>query len=424
MISLSKRLEAVEKKQQEEIKKTVKEAEEKAKIYSIDQGPNRRQEQREQEEKMKKWWEDMKRKEDEKRKEEEEERKIQEEKSSWARDLDKGMKEDGEKVKGRVDKEERKEKKDTTEEEKVKVRKPNYIGESEESGSFHTEEDWSWSESDGNWQGVINRGEKNKERKKLMKKKKRKKETETARKAYNMIGISPIEKKVIDENYKKVKDYNEAKRMAVREYLVEVLDFDREEALNIDITDTQMSRKDDNVMYIAVEDHDIITDIHRKIAECRKPEIFARNFIPPQFFAQFCALNNLCKDWRVEDAKLKTQIRFSKVGLDILTKEKGTNKPFRISKLSAEEKATIPKFDHTLSWNRRKDRPNRMETQNVQPRGSTDYRRPSSLNHPSKRQKTSQYNSRDGEKEDNGMENEGGAPNEMDTGDVEIEEEL
>ena len=112
-------------------------------------------------------------------------------------------------------------------------------------------------------------------------------------------------------------------------------------------------------LYIAVEKHEVIVEICRRIAECSNPEIFARNFVPPQFFQRYCALNQLCANMRAENSAVKTQLRFNKHDIEILTKRKGTPDPYRIFKLSEEERGKIPKFDHSLAWNRKTERPPR-----------------------------------------------------------------
>ena len=127
--------------------------------------------------------------------------------------------------------------------------------------------------------------------------------------------------------------------------------FDKSEIVDVNITDIQVSKKDDDVMYVAVNSPETISEIHKRIAERTNPEIFARNFIPPpQYFERYCTLNRLCRNMREEDTELKTQLRFGKMDINILTKQRGSEEPFRIFKVDEKEMETIPKFDFSVCW--------------------------------------------------------------------------
>ena len=388
MKELSRRLEGIEKREKERDMKIIKLAEKEAKVYSEDKGPEREKEKKEKEIEMEKWWKLMREKESEKeiKNKEKDEEKENEEKTSWASRLNNDLRNEGEKsAKENIRKETRTKEKIVEKEKKEKKEVNIKFGDSDESGDYHSNDDWSWSESDGDWQGTIGREEKNKEKRRKNKRKKKMKEYETASKARNMIGIHPLTQKSIDFYNNKGNNFKEAKILAVRDFLENVLEFEKEEVEEMIITDTQISRKGDDVMYIGVQDHEVISEIHKKIAACQNPEIYARNFVPPQFFDRYIGMNKMCAEWRFNDKNLKTQLRFSKSDIEILTKIKGTDEPYRLHKLTEEQTKLIPKFDHGRVWTKRTDRPvrNQRNYSNNHPMS------PEKHENPTKRQRTS-----------------------------------
>ena len=101
-------------------------------------------------------------------------------------------------------------------------------------------------------------------------------------------------------------------------------------------------------------------DIYARKAECRSDETVVKCYIPPQFYARFSALNMLCKEKREKDRTLKTQLRFGERDLEVLTKEKGGEEPFRVVNMKEFTKGReIPDFDHTIRWKVQPDRPPR-----------------------------------------------------------------
>ena len=94
--------------------------------------------------------------------------------------------------------------------------------------------------------------------------------------------------------------------------------------------------------------------------QCCSYKTIVKNYIPPQFFYHFSALNKLCKVRRQEDNSLKTQIRFGEKDLEILTKEKGSEEAFQVEDLRTFiGDCIIPEFDYRLKWKIQTDRPPR-----------------------------------------------------------------
>ena len=129
-----------------------------------------------------------------------------------------------------------------------------------------------------------------------------------------------------------------------------------EEDLEEVIKETKRAGKED-VIYFAVEDEDMIKDIYFRKADSRNDAIIVRNYIPPQLHSRFMSLNDICKEKRSKNPELKTQIRFGKRDLEIFTKMRGKEEPFKKVPLEDfTEGVKLPGFDHTVTWRKHKDR--------------------------------------------------------------------
>ena len=96
-----------------------------------------------------------------------------------------------------------------------------------------------------------------------------------------------------------------------------------------------------------------VKDVYRKAAQCKHPEVKTRNFVPPppQFYSRYMYLSKICKHIRDSDKDTKTQIRFGKTDVEILTKKRGQNEAFKITDLNDICKIEdIPKYDEDIKW--------------------------------------------------------------------------
>ena len=124
---------------------------------------------------------------------------------------------------------------------------------------------------------------------------------------------------------------------------------------------TQLAPKD-NIMYLALESPQGVRKIYGRIARCRHPEVTTRNYVPPQWFERYMFISKKCTELRAEKNDTKTQIRFGKNDVEVLTKQKGLDEPFKLTNLETIcGGETIPKFDHELTWNRKDDNPRRYD---------------------------------------------------------------
>ena len=91
------------------------------------------------------------------------------------------------------------------------------------------------------------------------------------------------------------------------------------------------------------------------------------NYIPPQFWERYRWLSKYCADLRANDPNLKTKIQFNDKDLEVLTKKRRSDDTFKVLELKEiQEKDQIPKFDHSITWKRRLDRPPRNPTKKVE----------------------------------------------------------
>ena len=262
----------------------------------------------------------------------------------------------------------------------------------------HSEEDWSWDECDPEWEGTA--GKKEAENKKKIERYRRKKnlEKKTATKAKHILGIGPIRRESIGYFFEATADWELSKKMAVNEYLEEYLQFNTDDINDFEVIKTLTSKSDDEILYATFAELESIKEIHKRVAELKNDEIMIRNYIPPQFWERYRHLSKYCADLRSDDPNLKTKIQFNDKDVEVLTKLRRSDEPFKVLDLKEiEAKGPIPRFDHSISWKRRSDRPPRNPTKKVEGKicppslrqSSLQRQRSSSLSESSsKRQKT------------------------------------
>ena len=149
--------------------------------------------------------------------------------------------------------------------------------------------------------------------------------------------------------------------MAIDEYLSEYLQLEEEERKIFVILETSIAKSDDELIYVTFQDFDSVRDIKSRVAEVKNDEIVMRNFIPPQYWGRYKFLSNYCAEKQSGDENLKTMIRFNDTDMEVLFKNRKVENQFNVLSLKDIETETgpIPKFDHSVSWVRRQDRPPR-----------------------------------------------------------------
>ena len=123
-------------------------------------------------------------------------------------------------------------------------------------------------------------------------------QAKTARRAKHMIGIGPILKQSVGYFHDITSDLEEARRMAVNEYMMTYLQFSEEELENITIVDTMTAKTDEEIIYVTFKEHSTIRDIYSRVAEIRNDQIQTRIFVPPQFWDRYQCINQYCAEQR------------------------------------------------------------------------------------------------------------------------------
>ena len=220
----------------------------------------------------------------------------------------------------------------------------------------HSQEDWAWTEGDAEWDGTTDRQAKNREKKQREEKKRKERIEKAAYIGRCTIGIGPIRQESTDYFNKITADYGLAKKMAAAEFLQGYLKFDECDLSDIDITDTKMSAKGDDIMYCVLDCPEKVINIRRRIADCQNEAIKTREFIPPQFFSRYTALAKHAAELRATKPEIKTQIRFLERDIGLYTKVKGSMLPFLPVNMSDLENE-LPPIDHNAEWQRKTDLP-------------------------------------------------------------------
>ena len=224
---------------------------------------------------------------------------------------------------------------------------------------LHDEEDWSWSDSDLDWDGTVEKNEMMKKKKIDRYRRKKQLESKVANKAKHMLGLGPIRRESISYFHNIVSDYEEAKKMAVDEFLSEYMQLNKDERKEFEVIKTSIAKNDDDLLYVTFSDFESVRTIRTRVAIIQNEDIKVRNYIPPQFWQRYRFLSSYCNDERSKDKNIKTMIRFNDHDLEVLFKDKSKEDHYNLVALKEieEEVGKIPKFDHTVSWRRRQDRP-------------------------------------------------------------------
>ena len=218
----------------------------------------------------------------------------------------------------------------------------------------------------------VGRKERNIKRKERRKQRKEQLKADTSVKASKIIGIGPVTKMSVDHFEKELQNFEKAKMAAVNEFLQFYLNYEKDEIEDLEIEATQMAK--DDIVYIVIKDQSNIHELYRRIAQSQNNDIITRNFIPPQFFERFMHISMRCKDLRESNNNIKTQMRFGRQDIEVMTKVRGSNDPYKLTSLKEicqkEGKPdVIPEFDEKIKWNRKKDKQPRRPLTGSLPKG-------------------------------------------------------
>ena len=223
-----------------------------------------------------------------------------------------------------------------------------------------TDSEVSDSDNDSDSWSTVERTAKNRQKRKEQQKRKKKIEMQTLQKAKHLLGITPISREEIERQRDNTENFEEAKLAAVNEYLRSYLCFSEKEIEEMKISETLISAKGDDTVYIAVDDLESIKEIGMRIAESGIEDLSTRNYIPPQLFERYMEISRRCTEARRKNPALKTQIRYGDMDIEVYTKTKGSKESYKFVTLEEVMGNTPPPpFDHNRKWQAKRERPPR-----------------------------------------------------------------
>ena len=131
--------------------------------------------------------------------------------------------------------------------------------------------------SESDWDGTEDRAEHNRVKKEEERKRKHDRIVKAAHVGKFTVGVRPVKSQSYTFFNKITADFNEAKKMAAAEFMVEYLKFDLEELSDMDITDTKISPKGDDILYIVYDCPEKALNVRRRMAECKNQAIKSRD---------------------------------------------------------------------------------------------------------------------------------------------------
>ena len=155
---------------------------------------------------------------------------------------------------------------------------------------------------------------------------------------------------------------DKAKIMIVKDFLASQLAYEPDKLEKIQIKETRMATKGENIIYVALEEQSEVKEVYLRKAELKNDEVTVCNYIPPNFYSRFTYLNTVCREMREQDKSLKTQLRFGKDDIEIFTKNKGEEAPYKQVRIEDITDITaVPLFDHSIRWRKFEDKPPRRK---------------------------------------------------------------
>ena len=241
-----------------------------------------------------------------------------------------------------------------------KVRKP--PREVKEWFGISTESEESEEDSDTGWKEVDRRKAKEEKEKKVRRKRKELQE-DTAMRASCMVGLGPMDSYMMEDHRRRKMPIERSKIILAKNFLKYKLGMEDDETDDLEIMETKLSNKDERIINVAFKTPEQAKEVFIRKAEIGDDDIIVRKYIPPGFYERFKFLNGLCAGRRGEDPALKTQLRFGKRDIELFTKIKGEDAPYKQVRLvDFTDTTKIPPFDHTQKWKRYPDRWTRKYT--------------------------------------------------------------
>ena len=247
---------------------------------------------------------------------------------------------------------------------KTKVRRPPPVI-TKWFGSDSTSEEEDESGEEESWIG-IDRKKKNEEKRRKAARRKEMKKREVATKAAHMASLGPISIQSVQYFQQDGTSFEDAKKLAVREFLQYNMGYSDSDLEEVHILETRLSAKSDDFINVALATEDEIRELYVRKAETKNEDITIRCYIPPNFHQRFMKLNSIYTEKRAENPNLKTQLRFSCKDIDVYIKMKNEDSGFRKVEIREFTTEEIPEFEHGLKWKRYADRPPRVRSSQME----------------------------------------------------------
>ena len=180
--------------------------------------------------------------------------------------------------------------------------------------------------------------------------------TQCSTRASSMVSMGPIPLESITYFMTNGATFEQAKILAIKELLGYSLNLDDTETESLNIMETKLSHKGDDIMNVAFETENEVKELYIRKAELQNSNLTLRNYIPPNFYARFMHLNQLCTQKRSEDPTLRTQLRFGRKDIEIYTKNKTEDTGFRKVKIEDFTDTEVPKFNPDIKWKKYTDK--------------------------------------------------------------------
>ena len=164
--------------------------------------------------------------------------------------------------------------------------------------------------------------------------------------ARNIIGIYPISTEDIERNTSNTKETT-LMNTAI-EFLSYELGFRREQIIDMDITRVTKTKKPDcKTLYLTLPHKTSVTQIFKRTATVKNNNLRVSNYVVPQFYNRYNALQAHCKVARENNDHLRTKIIYGKEDLVLQEKQQGEK---YYTTVELNKYGEIPPMDTSLPW--------------------------------------------------------------------------
>ena len=110
---------------------------------------------------------------------------------------------------------------------------------------------------------------------------------------------------------------------------------------------TKTKKTDGKTLYITLPSHTSVTQIFKRTAVVKNPNLKISNYVAPHFYSRYNTLQTYCKTARENDDQLRTKIIYGKHDL-ILQEKKVGEKHYTTEDI--KKYGDLPQIDTTLLW--------------------------------------------------------------------------